>query len=520
MEIVKKSMRLTNSKGKSITQITIDDDFNVPDVKEDVERIIKYDGTVQTEQARVLENRAGVRGKLAFRVLYGESSAVHSIKGAIPFEETINADGLLPDDDTRLSYEMEDLTITLINSRKISVKAVLTLILEAERTQDEEAGIEIREDGDVQYMTSRISFTPSALKTKDTCRIKDELELSGNKPDIAQVLWDQAQLRSMEIRPMEGKLGLRGELFLFVLYRAADENNSLQWTEHSVPVSCTIDCPGCRDDMVPYIRLNLSGNDIEIRTDYDGEQRVLGIEYVIDLDICLYEEQQAEIISDVYSAIKDMEPVTKKVAYEQLLLRNSAKCRTADRMKLRKEQPRVLQICSSSGSIRIDEVQAVEDGLNVEGAVSVSLLYAALDDKEPLSVMSGVLPFSHKIEAPGITPECVWRMECALEQLNAVMTNSDEIEIKAVISLDALIMRQLEAEIIIDVKAKPYDEEKIQALPGIVGYVVKPGDTLWKIAKNFYSTVDSIKAINELKDDKIHPGDRLVLMKKVEELIE
>ncbi len=45
-------------------------------------------------------------------------------------------------------------------------------------------------------------------------------------------------------------------------------------------------------------------------------------------------------------------------------------------------------------------------------------------------------------------------MECMLEQLNAVMTNSDEIEIKAVISLDALIMRQLEAEIITDVTVK------------------------------------------------------------------
>ena len=32
-------MHLTCSKGKSISQITIDDDFNVPDAKEDVERI-------------------------------------------------------------------------------------------------------------------------------------------------------------------------------------------------------------------------------------------------------------------------------------------------------------------------------------------------------------------------------------------------------------------------------------------------------------------------------------------------
>ncbi len=518
MEIVKRNMQLTCSKGRSITQITIDDDFNVPDVKEDVERIIKYDGNVQTEQVRVLENRAGIKGKLAFRVLYGEGNAIHSVKGIIPFEETMNVDGLIPEDETRLSYEMEDLTITLINSRKISVKAVLTLTLEAERTREEEAGIEVDGDNDVQYMTSRLIFTPVALKTKDTCRIKDELELSGNKPDIAEILWDQAQLRSMELRPMEGKLGLRGELFLFVLYRGADENSSVQWTEHTVPVSCAIDCPGCQEDMVPYIRLNLSGNDIEVKADYDGEQRVLGIEYIIDLDICLYEERQADIMSDVYSAVKDMEPVTKKVPYEQLLLRNSAKCRAADRMKLKKEQPRILQICNSSGSVRIDEVQAAEDGLNVEGAVAVSLLYAALDDKEPFQMLSGILPFSHKIEAPGITSECIWHMECMLEQLNAVMTNSDEIEIKAVISLDALIMRQLEAEIITDVTVKPYDEEKIQALPGIVGYVVKPGDTLWKIAKNFYSTVDSIKTINELKDDKIHPGDRLVLMKKVEEL--
>ena len=511
-------MHLTCSKGKSISQITIDDDFNVPDAKEDVERIVKYDGNVQTEPMRISEDKAAIKGKLVFRVLYGEGNAIHSIKGSIPFEELMNIDGLLPSDEARLSYELEDLTITLINSRKISIKAVLTLIVEAERTQEEEAGIEISEDNDIQYMTSRLIFTPIAIKTKDTCRIKDELELSGNKPDIAEILWEQAQLRSIEIRPMEGKLGLHGELFLFILYKAADENNSLQWTEHNIPIACTIDCPGCQEDMIPYIRLSLSGNDIEVRTDFDGEQRILGIEYVIDLDICLYEEQQAEIMSDVYSAVKDMEPVTKKIPYEQLLLRNSAKCRAADRLKLGKEQPRILQICNSSGSVRIDEVQAAPDGLNVEGAVYVSLLYAALDDKEPLQMLDGILPFSHKIEAPGITQDCIWHLECGLEQMNAVMTNSDEIEIKAVITLDALIMRQLEVEIITNLTAKPYDEEKIQRLPGIVGYIVKPGDTLWKIAKNFYSTVDSIKAINELKDDKIRPGDRLVLMKKVEEL--
>lgn len=518
MEIVKQNMHVTCSKGKSMTQITIDDDFNVPDTREDIERIIKYDGSIQMEQMRLSEDRAGIKGKLAFRVLYGEGNAIHSVRGAIPFEELMNVEGLLPDDEARLSYELEDLTISLINSRKISIKAVITITVEVERTQEEMAGIEISDDPDAQYMTSRLVFTPIAVKTKDTCRIKDELELSSNKPDIAEILWDYAQLRSVEIRPMAGKLGLRGEVSLFVLYRAADESNSLQWTEHVVPVDCTIDCAACTEEMIPYVRLNLSGNDIEVRPDYDGEQRVLGIEYVIDMDICLYEEQQMDVMNDVYSAVKDLEPVTKKVPYEQLQLRNFSKCRASDRLKLKKEQPRILQICNSSGSVRIDNVRAAEDGLEVEGAVYVSLLYAALDDKEPLQMISGVLPFSHKIEVPGITEDCIWHLESMMEQMGAVMINSEEIEIKAVINLDALIMKQMEAEIITSVTEKPYDMEKIQELPGIVGYVVRPGDTLWKIAKNFYSTVDSIKMINDLKEDKIRPGDRLVLMKKVEEL--
>lgn len=518
MELVKQNMHMTCNKGKSISQITIDDDFNVPDTKEDIDRIIKYDGTLFAEPLRISEDRAGIKGKLSFRVLYGGGDAIHSLKGAISFEELMNVAGLSSADEARLSCDLEDLSITLINSRKISIRAVITFTVDVEQIREEAAATEITGDEDVQYMTSRLVFTPIVQRKKDICRIKDELELSGNKPDIAEILWDSAVLRSVEIRPSEEKLELRGELYLFVLYRAADENNSLQWTEHSIPVNCMINCPGSSEDMIPYVRLSLSGSEIEPRTDYDGEMRMFGIEYAVDMDICLYEEQQAEIITDVYSAVRNMEPSVKKVPYEQLLLRNSSKCRASDRIRLRKEQARVLQICNSSGNIRVDSVQLTDGGINVEGAVVVSLLYAALDDKEPLQTLSGVLPFSHKIEAPGITENCTWQLECAVEQLGAVMSNSEEVEIKAVLSLDALIMNQLETEIITDVTAKPYDMEEIRKLPGIVGYVVKPGDTLWKIAKKFYSTVDSIQVINERKDDKIYPGDKLVLMKKVEEI--
>lgn len=44
-------------------------------------------------------------------------------------------------------------------------------------------------------------------------------------------------------------------------------------------------------------------------------------------------------------------------------------------------------------------------------------------------------------------------------------------------------------------------------------YVVKPGDSLWLIARKHGTTVNSLKALNQLKDDRLKTGQKL----KVEE---
>ena len=65
------------------------------------------------------------------------------------------------------------------------------------------------------------------------------------------------------------------------------------------------------------------------------------------------------------------------------------------------------------------------------------------------------------------------------------------------------------------VSEKPADLQKLQQMPGIVGYIVQPGDTLWNIAKKFHTTVDNIMAANGLTEERIHPGDRLILVKEI-----
>ena len=48
-----------------------------------------------------------------------------------------------------------------------------------------------------------------------------------------------------------------------------------------------------------------------------------------------------------------------------------------------------------------------------------------------------------------------------------------------------------------------------------MGYIVQPDDTLWTIAKKFHTTIGTIISTNELADEQVKQGQRLLLVKEI-----
>ena len=59
----------------------------------------------------------------------------------------------------------------------------------------------------------------------------------------------------------------------------------------------------------------------------------------------------------------------------------------------------------------------------------------------------------------------------------------------------------------------PKDQKKLEELPGIVCYVVQPRDTLWDIAKMFYTTMEAIRKLNDLGEGEVKPRQTLLVVK-------
>lgn len=545
LELVKRNIHMNRWKNQINTQITLDDDFNVPDTMSDIAQVVLDSGSVQLEPVKVQNERIQVRGKMDFHVLYRkEEGGLQTLGGMIPFEETINVPGLEEKDYVSISWQLEDLDVGVINSRKLSIKAIVTLEVKVEALFDVEAAVDIgtmpmsampegrgmREESEMKRNTERygrdsdmpqieiqkrtLDVAAIALRRKDTYRIKEEITLSGNKPAIDRILWTEMRLSGVTTRPMDGKIHLEGVLMVFVIYEGEGENSVIQWLEESLPFSGEVEMSGAVEEMIPAISVRLVHRSIEEKPDYDGEMRELDVDAVMELDIRLYEEQTLEFLSDLYAVNRELELETGEACFDQILMRNTGRCKVAEKIHLDAQQ-RILQICHSTGSVKLDEVTIREDVLVIDGVLDVKLLYLTDDDGQPVQSSQEMIPFHYEAEVPGITPDSVWYLEHGVEQMTAVMVGGEMAEVKAVICLDILVLQPTRQNVIQRVQLAPLNTARLKEMPGIVGYLVQNDDDLWKIAKRFHTTVDNIMMTNDLTSEEVRPGECLILIKEV-----
>ncbi len=521
MELKKQQIHMNRWKGNVTTQVTLDDDFIVPDTMDDMAQVLLDNGEIQIESVKNQGEKVLVKGKLDFQVLYRRAEGgLQTLGGTIPFEEGINVPGLEERDDVTLSTELEDLSTGMVNSRKLGVKAIITLEVRVESLYQAEAAEDAGEGGQPGTMDNvllqhrAIDIAAIGVRHKDTFRIKEQLSLSGSKPNIDQLLWKEMRLCGVSARPAGGRMLIDGNLEVFVIYSGEGEETPVQWWEETIPFSGEIELAGADEEMIPVVSMELAHKNVEARPDYDGEMRELDVEAVLELDMKLYEEQQIQILSDLYATDRELTPITKEACFEQILTKNGCKCRVAEKVSMDQNQ-RILQICHSGGAVKVDDISVGEDLLIIDGAVEVSLLYLTSDDSAPVQSAVRMVPFHCEAEAAGISEDSVYQVTPSLEQLTAVMAGGDSVEIKAVASLEVLVLQPVCEAVITDVTEQPLDVKKLQEMPGIVGYIVQPGDSLWKIAKKFHITVESIMTMNELSNDEIRPGDRLILVKEV-----
>ena len=118
MELIKKNIHMDRMGLYAGTQITLDDDRNIPDSKPDVNTLVFEQGNVKIDEVKPANEHVTVKGRLLFTVIYQTNEgevALSSVSGEIPFEEQVIMSGVTGMDNIDVKAMLEDLNVTMNN---------------------------------------------------------------------------------------------------------------------------------------------------------------------------------------------------------------------------------------------------------------------------------------------------------------------------------------------------------------------------------------------------------------------
>ncbi len=520
MELLQKMVSCGMRGKKLITQLTFDDDINVSDQNADIRAIIMQTGHVRLEEMRVLGNKIRLTGHLEFSVLYSseDQGALSCIKGDFAFEEMVNYEGGQEGDLVTVLWEMEDLRAQMIHSRKMNVKAVVTFSLYPARMADVWAAVGVQEPTETEILTRTEQFAGLKLCGKDTIRVREVFSLPGGSPDAERIIFQDSCLCNVKTRSENGRLSFEGELSVFLLYRCADEHMPLQWVERQLPIKGEVEAAQSADLMLSASCVQLAHTELSIQEDEDGEMREIAVEAVLQCDLMLFAEQQIELLEDVYVPEMEFSITKPEIWMTTLEGSNDSRMKMNVTMPLHAQKP-LIQVIHTRADVKVEEYYPGDGGLVLEGIISIDLLYQQADPENPFDARHQDYPFTYTVQMPaeglenGLENGLQLQITSLAEQVHAALSGADEAEIRLLAGFCILSCKERKFRAITQIEMHPVSPEKIEDLPGITGYMVKPQDTLWSIARKFYVPLSSIREVNSLASDELKPGQKLLIVK-------
>lgn len=517
MELVKANLHMERNKCRMSTQLTLEEDRNISDRNPDAAAILLERAEIAMDEIRPGKDVVVVRGRMLYETLIRseeEEGKMYSLTGEIPFEEKIRAEGVDAIDHVEVTAQLEDIRAGLINSRKISVRALVYFTVNALQLYDEEIPIGLTASEGLEVKKEQLAQSVLAVERKDILRIKEELELPSNMPPVQEVLWKSLELGKWEIRPLEDSIGVQGEVHLFLLYEGEGEGKPIKHFATAIPFSGNLECPGSRSGMLAEIIPSVGSRNLAVKEDYDGEARMLDAEMVLDIPIRLMENREWEMITDVYATSKEITPEFVDGFRKIIRDKQQGKLKLSRTFSTNASGVKVLQVCHVEGNLLPQEIMANGEGLSIEGTIALSILCLTENEARPYEVIRGEIPYAHLVENASLTENSFWNVIPVLENVKGTLLDGETIEVRVMIGLEILLGEKWQQPVLSGIQIAPLSAEKINQLPGIVVYFAGKQESLWEVGKKYMVSLDSIRSLNQLTSDLLEKGQKVLIVKE------
>ena len=512
-------VQVTNITEKPKTVITIEEDILVPDTKPDLREILLIDGNPRLSSREIdcinkTDDYIGLSGEVELQTLYvpenrETAGPVIAVQTRVPFKERWHTD-IAPGATLIMDCRAEKIEYMVINERKYRVKISLAIMARecVDRKIDIFEGINGEE---IQMLKEQVEITSISLRKKDTLTISENLEIKedGNPESILKqdinVVENYKQITAE-------KVVINGFIFVNLLYTVSGDSpwDCIRQVQERVEFTQFI--PIKQQGASGRVCFDGSGLRVKLVQDEDlGE--VFRLEGEIVTYAELYAGTERDIIVDGYHRKKDFICDFSEERSRTPVAAAAGEASVREIISPDAAYGEIDKILYTTGEILESESRGEQGKVITEGRLQAKMICMSLrDEGEPqLFSIRQEVPFRVVTAVPQMTGGEIISARTHVRDIWAEKINGKQMEFNASVMAEAEIMREVSFKVL----TNPAFEESTskESMAPMVVYVAGENENLWKIAKKFKTSVESVAKLNQLEDGEISEGRKLLIIR-------
>ena len=506
MDVSKENVCINKLIGRKKELIFVEEDMIVPDSKPDILNAINLSGNVCIYKKEVLDGKIKIEGCVNTYIMYLPDSKEDNIRGLnanIDFSEIIPMQESKEGMNASINVDMKDLECKVINGRKINVRAGIEVKIKLYSNDEVEIINEINSDSNLQILDK--DYTINSLFGKNSTRVyvKENINVD-EKNEIAEILKVDICLENNDKKISYNKVLSKCEINIRILYLT--EDNRVESVEGRIPAVGFIDMQDVTEDNICDIENEI--NNITIKPNSSDEHSIY-VEIEIETSCNVFENKEIRLIQDLYSPISNIDFSQRKINTTIDKIEKVKNFTLTSKTNIPELEGGYL--IDTQSSVIINKEQLTETELKNSGDVFINFIFA--NSNNSINSKTSKIPFEVTIENP--TQKETIDVETSFNIIGKKFDVKPNGDIDCTLDIEARAeFYQTDTFNIIENIEESEIDKCLENYDSLILYIVQKGDTLWKIAKKFRSTVDDIVKANGIEEPNIIiPGQKIYIPK-------
>ena len=449
--------------------------------------------------AESMSGEVSFNGFVNFQIIY-DGTEPQGMDYTAEFKEKYQNSDITPNSVPIISCSVVNVNTGIVGA-EVKVTAIVEIAVDIVDTMESNVLTEV-DAADVFSKTDTLNYAMYMGDAKNRFEQNFDVEINER---ISKVLGVCADVQLTNVTPKTEFAEIKGLLNVDISYLSGGENPTIKMMQKQVDFTQEVPLKEIAEDSYISSDINVVSGDIKVTTNLDENLSVINLDIPIVYNGYVFNPTSTTYVTDLFAINNyvniDLESlaVMRKADSRAFQERFDASVTIDEEMPLIDE---IVGVCDKN--ITVTSQTITGNTLNLEGINTVTVLYENRETNTTNSILiESPFSLSFNMEGlDGLEPE----VQMVMGDVYAKGRRGNEVEVNGDIYIYANFFGKDTEVVISSVKL---GEERNQYMAPLMLYIVKPGETLWDIAKNLSVSPDLIVEQNPNLEFPLKGGEKV-----------